>query len=135
MSVRSWKWLRWMPANARLEPVTAAARQMGTTEPCREVAMTTSHVRAVSGRTGALLGAIAVLVTGCAAAGGGSGPRASRAGGTQDTVAASPSGHIAAHRAAGTTGPGSVRHGSGSRIAWAPTLPRCAHPVGHPVVY
>src|SRR5262249_46284127 len=49
-------------------------------EPCREGVMPTSHVRALSGRAGALLGAIAVLVTGCVAACGASGPRAHRAG-------------------------------------------------------
>jgi hypothetical protein len=96
-------------------------------EPCREGAMTRSHVRALSGRAGALLGAIAVLVTGCAAAGGGSGPQAGQSGAAQ--AAARSSGHIAAHRAAGTTRPG----GSESRIARDRQLPRCVFYAGRPV--
>ena len=97
--------------------------------------MTTSHVRALSGRAGALLGAIAIVVTGCTATGAGSGPRSGRAGAAQDAVAASPSGHSFAHRTAGTTGPRSVRHGSRSRIAWDPSLSQCALAAGHPVMY
>ena len=41
--------------------------------------MTTSHAGVLSGRAGALLGAIAVLLAGCTAAGGGSGTRAAQA--------------------------------------------------------
>jgi len=82
--------------------------------------MTASHVRARSRRAGALFGAIAVLVAGCAAAGGGSGPWADRAGAARHSVAASP--------------PGSVEHGSGSGIAGASSLTPCAPPLGDPVV-
>jgi hypothetical protein len=99
-------------------------------EPCREGAMATSHVRAPLGRAGALLGAIAVLVTGCAAAGGG--PQAGQTGAAQ--AAPRSSGHTAAHRAAVTTRPGGVRHGSESRTAWNRPLPQCAYSAGRPVV-
>ena len=94
--------------------------------------MTASHTRVLSRRAGALLGAITVLAAGCTAAGGGSGPRADQAGAAPGTVAASPSGHSFAHRTGGTTGPG-VRHGGGSRIAPARSLPPCAYTAGHPV--
>ena len=96
--------------------------------------MTTLHVGALSRRAGALLGAVAVLAAGCAAAGGGSGPRADRAGTAQDAVAASASSHRIAHRTARTTGPGSVRHSSGATIT-GPLQPlQCEQPMGHPVV-
>src|SRR5690348_15704115 len=85
-------------------------------EPCREGAMTTSHVRALSRRAGALLGAGAFLVAGCTAAGGGSGLRADRAGPAHGAVAASSSGHSFAHWATRAPARGSVKHGSGSRI-------------------
>src|SRR5215467_9666351 len=81
------------------EPVTATARQMDTTsEACREDAMNASHTRTRSRGAGALLGAVAVLVAGCTAAGGGSGPRAGQAGAAPGAVTASPSGHSFAHR-------------------------------------
>lgn len=96
--------------------------------------MTNSHVRALSGRAGALLGAVAVLVIGCTTACAGSGPRAGQAAGAQDTAAASPSSRIA-HRTAATTGPSSVRHDSRSRIARPPSMPRCPYSLGHPVAH
>lgn len=91
--------------------------------------MTTSHVRALSGRAGALLGAITVLVIGCTTAGAGTGPRASQAAGAQHTAAARSSSRVA-HRTAATTGPSSGR----SRIARPASMPRCAYSPGHPVV-
>jgi hypothetical protein len=103
--------------------------------------MTTSQVRALARRAGALLGAVAVLAAGCATAGGGSGPRAGRADAAQDAVAASASIHAAsasshglAHRAARPTWPGSARHSGGARIAARRTLLWCQPAVGHPVV-
>lgn len=102
-------------------------------EPCREGAMTTSHVRAPSRRAGALLGAVAVLVAGCTA-GGGSGLRADRAGPAHGAVAASPSGHNFAHRATRTPTRASVKHGSGPGIGQASSLAQCAPPLGDPVV-
>ena len=97
--------------------------------------MTASHVRASSRRAAALLGAIAIVVSGYMAAGAGSGPRSGRAGATQDAVAASPSGHTSAHWTAGTTGPRSVRHGSGLGIGRAPPLSQCVLAAGHRVLY
>src|SRR6516164_4264030 len=101
-----------MPADARWEPVMAALPSNGyqLSRPGR-AAMMTSHIRAPSRRVGALLGAIAILLTGCVAPGAGSGPRSGRAGVAPDTVAASPSGHSSSHRTTGTTGTRSVRHG------------------------
>ena len=96
--------------------------------------MTAWHVRARSRRAGALLGAIAVLVAGCTAAGGGSGPRADRAGAARHSVAASPPGRVFAHRIAGTAAPGRARHGSGPGIAGASSLAQCAPPLGDPMV-
>jgi hypothetical protein len=93
--------------------------------------MTTPHVRAPLGRAGALLGAIAVLVTGCTAAGGG-GRQVGRAGAAQ--AAARSSGHTAAHWAAVTTRPGGVRRGSESGIARDRPLRQCAYSAGRPVV-
>jgi hypothetical protein len=96
--------------------------------------MTTSRVRVLSRRAGGLLGAVAVLAAGCApAAGGVSGPRPGRAGTAQAAVAAAASSHSFAHRAARTTGPGSVRHSSGARIVGPPPLFWCEPAVGHPV--
>lgn len=95
--------------------------------------MTTLHVRALSRRAGALLGAVAVLAAGCAAAGGGSGPRAARAGTAQGAVAASASSHRFAHRTARTTGPSSVRHSSGATITGPLPLFQCEHPMGRPL--
>jgi len=96
--------------------------------------MTASQARAGSGRAGALLGAIAVLAAGCAAAGGGSGrPPAAQAASNQGSVAASPAGRVVAHRTAGDTGPGMVRHGSGPGIARGSSPGLCAPPVGDPV--
>ena len=97
--------------------------------------MTASHVQARSKRAGALLSVIAVLVTGCVAAGAGSGPRPGRARAVQDAVAAGPSGHSLAHRTAGTTGPRSAGHASGLGIAGAPSLSQCALAAGHPVMH
>lgn len=135
-----------MVTSGMLAAVDARERPMGTCHGrsasdgyhlshAGEGAMTSSHVRALTGRAGALLGAIAVLITGCTAAGGGSGPRADRADAAHDAVATRPPGHIVAHRAARTTGPGGFRHGGGARIAWATPLSQCAHPVGHQMVY
>jgi hypothetical protein len=96
--------------------------------------MTAWHLRARSRRTGALLGAIAVLVAGCTTTGGGSGPRADRAGAAGHSVAASPPGRVFAHRIAGIPGPGAVKHGSGPGIAGASSLAPCAPPLGGPAV-
>src|SRR5260221_11438601 len=96
--------------------------------------MTTLHVRALSRRAGALLGAVAVLAAGCAAAGGGSGPGAGRAGAAQGAVAARASSRSFAHRTAQTTGPGSVRHSSAATITGPLPLFQCEHAMGHPVV-
>ena len=95
--------------------------------------MTALHVRAISRRAGALLGAVAVLTAGCAAAGG-SGPRAGRAGTAQDAVAARASSHRAAHRTARTTEPGSVRRSNGTAITGPLPLFQCEHPMSHPAV-
>jgi hypothetical protein len=108
--------------------------------------MTASRVRALSGRAGALLGVIVILVTGYTAAGAGSvlrsgragaaqGPRRGRAGAAQDAVAALSSGHTLAHRTAGTTGPRGVTHRDGPGIAKASSLSPCALAAGHPVLY
>jgi hypothetical protein len=104
-------------------------------EPCREGAMTTSHIRAPSKRAGALLGAIAILLTGCMAPGAGSAPRSGRAGAAPDAVATSPSGHSFAHRTTGTTGTSSVRHGRAPTVARASPLSACALAAGRPVTY
>ena len=111
--------------------------------------MTARPVQARSRRAGALLAAVAVLVTGCATAGGGSGPRADRAGParhsvaasppgpaspTRHSVAASPPGRVAGHRIAGAPRPGSIRQGSGAGIAGASPLASCAPPLGDPEV-
>jgi hypothetical protein len=96
--------------------------------------MTAWHARPRSRRAGALVGAIAVLVAGCTAAGGGSGPRADRAGAARHSVAVSPPGRVFAHRIAGTPGPGSVKHGGGPGIAGAWSLAPCAPPLGGPGV-
>ena len=117
---------RWNPSRPRCVQGVAV-------EPCREGAMTAWPARARARRVAALLGAVVVLVAGCAAAGGGSGPRAGRAGPAQHSVAASPPGRVVAHRIAGTPGPGSVKHGSGPRIAGAPSL-ACAPPMAAPAV-
>jgi len=98
--------------------------------------MTTSPGRGLSIRAGALLGAVAVLIAGCAAAGG-SGSRADRAGGARDAIAAHriaarSSGRVVAQRAAGL---GSVEQRSGSRSARAASRVLCAPPVGDPVGY
>lgn len=95
--------------------------------------MTASHVRARSRRAGALLGVIAVLVAGCTAVGGSSGPRVGPAGPTRHSVAASPSGRVI-QRTAGPPGVGSVRHGSTPGIAAASSLAQCAPPLGDPGV-
>jgi hypothetical protein len=95
--------------------------------------MATWQVRARSRRAGALLAAVAVLVAGCAAAGGGSGPRAGRAGTARHSVAAGPPGRVLAHGIAGTSGPGSVKYGGGSKIGRASSLAPCAAPLGTPV--
>jgi len=87
-----------------------------------------------SRRAGALLAAVAVLLAGCTTAGGGSGLRAGQAGPARHPAAASLPGHVAAHRIAGTAGPGGVQHGSGPGIAGASSLALCAPPLGGPVV-
>ena len=97
--------------------------------------MMTSHFRARSKRVGALLGAIAILLTGCMAPGAGSGPRSGRARAAPDTVAASHSGHGFAHRTTGTTAPRSVGHGREPTVARASSLSGCALAAGHPVRY
>lgn len=97
--------------------------------------MMTSRIRAPSRRAGALLGAIAILLTGCMAPGAGSGPRSGRAGAASDTVVTGPSGHSFAHRATGTTGPRGVSHGRGPTVARASSLSACALAAGHPVSY
>jgi len=96
--------------------------------------MSTSQVRALARRAGALLGAVAVLAAGCATPRAGSGPRAGRAEAAVAASASSASSHGVAHRTARTTGPGVVRHSSRTRIAGPRTLFRCAPAVGHPVV-
>jgi|SRR5690348_9927379 len=62
--------------------------------------------------SGRAVGAIAVLVAGCTAAGGGSGAGADRAGLARHSVAASPPGRVF-HRIVTTPRPGSGKHGSG----------------------
>lgn len=94
--------------------------------------MTEWRVRAQSRRAGALLGAAAVLLAGCTSAGGGSGPRTALGGPARHSAAASPPGRVVGHRISGTPGPGSVKHGSGPRIAGAPSL-ACAPPLGVPM--
>jgi len=87
--------------------------------------MRTAHARALSRPAGALLGAVMLAAAGCSAGGGsalGGPPRAAH-----DVVAVSSSGRASADRA---TGPISGRRGSGSRMAWAPSLPRCPHAAG-----
>jgi hypothetical protein len=87
-----------------------------------------------SRRAGALLGAAAVLLAGCTTAGGGSGPPADRTGPAGHSAAASPPGRVAAHRIAGTPGPGSITHGSGPGIGRASSLAWCTPPPGDRVV-
>jgi hypothetical protein len=101
-------------------------------EPCREGAMTAWHLWARSRQAGALLGAVAVLVAGCTAAGA-SGARAGRAGPARHSIAASPPGRVI-HRIAGTAGPGSAGHGSRPGTAGASSLAPCAPPLGGPGV-
>ena len=95
--------------------------------------MTALPARARSRRVGALLGAVAVLVAGCATAGGGGGLQAGRARPARHLAPASPPGRVVAHRIAGTGGPGGVKPGSGPRIAGDSVL-ACAPPLGAPVV-
>jgi hypothetical protein len=90
--------------------------------------MTTAHARALSRLAGALLGAIMLLAAGCSV-GGGSSPQTDPAGTAHDAVAVSSSGRAFADR---TAGPIRGRRGSGSRIAWAPSLPRCSYAAGTP---
>jgi hypothetical protein len=96
--------------------------------------MTASHLRARSRRAGALLGAVAVLVAGCTASGGGSGARADRAAPARHLVAASPPARVL-HGIATTPGPGSVEHGSGPGIAGVSPVAPCAPALGDPVTY
>ena len=111
----------------------AAARQRASTSACREGAMTAWPVRARSRLAGALLGAVAVLLAGCTAVGGGSTPRGGPVGPARHSVAAGPPGRVVAHRTAGAPGPGRVTHGRGPKIAGA-SLAQCAPPLGGPVV-
>lgn len=97
--------------------------------------MTTSHARALSARAGALLGAIAVLLAGCTAAGGSSGTRAAQAATAGGPVAASPAGRAVAPSTAEAPGTGRVRHGSGPGIARGLSPAMCAAPAGDPVAY
>jgi len=97
--------------------------------------MTTSHARALSGRSGALLGAIAVLLAGCAAAGEGSGTRAAQVATAGGPVAASPAGRVVAPSTTEAPGTGRVRHGSGPGIARGLSPVMCAAPAGDPVAY
>jgi hypothetical protein len=96
--------------------------------------MTAWHARAQSRQARALLGSIAVLVAGCTAAGGGSGPRADRAGAARHSVAANPPAGVAAHRIAGAPGPGSIQRGSRPGIGRVWSLAQCAPPLGGPVI-
>jgi len=117
-----------------MEPVPAAVRPKRVAlEPCREGAMTGWPARARSRRAGALLGAVAVLVAGCTAAGGGGSLRAGRAGPVQHSVAASPPGRVAGHRITGTPAPVSGKRGGGPKIAGASVL-ACAPPLAAPAV-
>jgi len=95
--------------------------------------MTASHARALSKRAGALLGAIAILITGCMA-GASSSPQSGRAQAAH-AAAASSSSNSLAHRTAGISEPRGVGHGSGPGIAGAPPLSQCALAAGHPVMY
>lgn len=97
--------------------------------------MTASHVRALSRGTGALLGAIAVLVAGCTAAGGGSGSASGQAADARHSAAVSRPGQVPAHRTAGSIRPASVKQGGGPGIARASSLIPCAPPLGIPVAY
>jgi len=90
--------------------------------------MTTARVRAQFRLAGALLGAVMLLAAGCSAGGGGS-PGADPAGTAHAAVAVSSPGRAIADR---TAGPISGRRDSGSRIAWAPSLPRCSYAAGAP---
>ena len=94
--------------------------------------MTSAHARAISRLAGALIGALTLLAAGCSAAGGGGGPRADPAVAAHDAVAVSPSGRAFGGHAPTATGPISGRPGSGSRIAWTPSLPRCSYAAGTP---
>jgi hypothetical protein len=89
--------------------------------------MKTAHARVLSRLAGALLGAIMLLAAGCSA-GGGRAP-ADPPGAAHDAVAVSSSGHGFTGRTAGPIG---GKRGSGSRIAWAPSLPRCSYAAGTP---
>src|SRR5215472_4599107 len=93
-------------------------------------AMTAWPAWARSRPAGALVGAVAILLAGCASAGGDTTPRAGQAGPVRHSAPASRPGRVVAHRIAGTPGPGSTTHGSGPRIATA----LCAPPLGDPVV-
>ena len=90
--------------------------------------MTTARAPGVPRLTGTLLGAIMLFAAGCSTGGGGS-PGTGPAGTAHDAVAVSSSAHASADR---TAGPISGRRGSGSRIAWAPSLPRCSDAAGTP---
>lgn len=83
---------------------------------------------------GALVGAVAILLAGCASAGGDSTPRAGQAGPVRHSAAASRPGRVVAHRIAGTPEPGGITHGSGPGSAGASSLALCALPLGDPVV-
>jgi len=90
--------------------------------------MTTARARAQFRLAGGLLGAVIFLAAGCSAGGGGS-PRADPAATADAAVAVSSPGRAIADR---TAGPISGRRGSGSRIAWARSLPRCSYAAGAP---
>ena len=94
--------------------------------------MTSAHARAISRLAGALIGALTLLAAGCSTADGGGGPRADPAVAAHDAVAVSPSGRASGGYAPAATGPISGRPGSGSRIAWAPSLPQCSYAAGTP---
>ena len=94
--------------------------------------MTSAHARAISRLAGALIGALTLLAAGCSTAGGGGGPRADPAVAAHDAVAVSPSGRASGGHAPAATGPISGRPGSGSRMAWAPSLPQCSYAAGTP---
>lgn len=93
--------------------------------------MTAWPVRARSRQACALLGAVAVLVAGCTAAGGGSTPRADRAGPAGHLVAAGRPGRVVTGTAAGRS---RVTHGSGPRMAGASSMALCVPPLGGPAV-
>jgi hypothetical protein len=93
--------------------------------------MTGWHLRAQSRRAGALLGAVAVLVAGCTAAGGGSGPRADRAGAARHFVAASPPAAFSPTGPPRGADPAASSTAAGRGFGGAPARAACAPPLGN----